>query len=194
MKTTERVIKSLLKHARPEILKEFRPDSCIASTAVGIDVLTRFGVLAEPLPVRMMAFNAAFANRIEAGSPWPTNGEILRWAEEDGSYSVGIGLGEQQPNKWAGHLVVLAEKQWLIDLSIDQASRPQYKMVFDPLCIEVDAGFLAGEPKVFRYDGCVLRFDCLKDNHGYATAPDWIFENRRKKIVSQTINFIKGEL
>lgn len=187
------VIHRLLKYARPEILKEFRADSCIVSTAIGLDVLTAFGVLAEPFAVRLFAFNEAFANRIEDGSPWPQGDEVIRWTEEDGSYSVGIGVGTQQPNKWAGHLCILAEKKYLIDLSIDQATRPAYNMHFGPLCVEVDDKFIYSvSPKVFKYSNCVIRIEAIP-SLGYATSPDWAFVGRRKKIVETTIRLIKGD-
>ena len=184
METIE-AIKVLRQCARPEILKEFNADSCIVSTAVGVDVLTHFGIFAEPLPVRTVIFNKPYVARIEAGSDWPKGDEIQRWQKEDGSYSVGIGVGTQQPNKWAGHLVILIEKKLLLDLSIDQASRPKYNMNFDePLCVEVDKAFLDGNSSLtFRHDnGCIIRTDVLK-NYGYTASPDWIFLDRRKKII-----------
>jgi hypothetical protein len=146
---TERIVTALLQTARPEIRKEFREDSCIASTAVGIDAMTHFGVLSEPFPVRTSMFNARFVARIKLGQPWPQGLEVHQWAEEDGSYSVGIGFGTGQQGKWPGHLVILAEKQFLIDLSVDQASRPLYNMAFEPLSVKIEPrpgnnGYLAG--------------------------------------------------
>jgi len=192
MKTTEEVVRGLVKHARPEILKEFRADSCIATTAIGLDILTEFGVLAEPFPVRLLIFNEAFANRIEKGTPWPSNKELIQWSEEDGSYSVGIGVGTQQPGKWAGHLVILIEKRYLLDLSIDQANRPKYNMNFDPVCVEVDEKFFKGAPRVIQSNGSVIRIEALR-NDGYSTSPDWIFSSRRKKLVENILRLIKGD-
>ena len=194
MKTQE-VIQGLLEYARPEILKEYRADSCIVSTAVGLDILTSFGILAEPLAVRTFLFNKAFADRIDAGSPWPRGDEVKRWTDEDGSYSVGIGFGDQQPNKWAGHLVILVERQFLLDLSIDQATRPKYDMFFEPFVVEVDDKFLQGEaPKVFGYNGCIIRIELLPNKQtGYITSPDWTFVGRRKKIIENTLRSIKAK-
>jgi hypothetical protein len=194
MKTTEAVLQGLLKYARPEILKEFRADSCIASTAVGLDILMHYGILAEPFPVRTLIFNEPFASRLENGQGWPTGQQVRVWTEEDGSYSVGIGVGTQQPNKWAGHLVILVEKRLLLDLSIDQATRPQYNMLLEPLCVEVDEQFFSGSPKVFRAGQCVVRVDALLGNEGYTSSPDWLFAGRRRKIVANTLRLIQGEL
>lgn len=195
MTKTERVIKLLLEKARPEILKEFREDSCIASTAAGVDVLTYFNILAKALPVRTTVFNGAFAARIDAGQPWPKADEIKRWTVEDGSYSVGIGYGTQQPGKWAGHLAILAENIYLIDLSIDQASRPRYNIELKPLCVEVDDNFISGRsPCVFNCGDCIIKIEHQAGNDGYQFSPDWSFASRRKKIVQNVQKLIEESL
>lgn len=191
--TTEAILQRLLKHARSEILKEFRADSCIASTAIGIDILTHFGVLAEPLPVRTLIFNEPFAARVAKLQSWPTGQQVREWSDEDGSHSVGIGVGTQQPNKWAGHLVVLVEKRLLVDLSIDQASRPQYNMLLQPFCVEVDEEFLSGSPKVFKFNQVVIRIDHLIGNEGYTKSPDWLFAGRRNNIIANTLKLMSED-
>ena len=193
---TETVLQGLLKHARSEILKEFRADSCIASTAVALDVLTKYGVFAEPFPIRSLIFNKPYASRMVDSFGWPNAEEVQRWAQEDGSYSIGVGVGTSLPNKWAGHLTALVERRFLLDLSIDQASRPQYNIVLNPFSIEVDEKFLSGEPKVFALNECVIRLDVLRgeENNEYTSSPDWIFAGRRSKIVDRIICLIQGEL
>jgi hypothetical protein len=189
----ELVLQGLLKHARSEILKEFRADSCIVSTAVGIDILNHFNVMAEPLAVRTSIFNEPFASRLSKLQSWPNKKQVEEWSKE-GSYSVGIGFGAQQVDKWAGHLVVLVEKQFILDLSIDQASRPQYNMVLNPFLVEVNKEFFSGTPKVFNLNQCVIRIDLLKDNKDYLLTPDWEFKNRRSKIVTRLLQIIEKDL
>lgn len=183
------VIQGLMDIARPKILKEFRADSCIASTAICLDVLTRRGILAEPLAVRTMIFNQPFVARIERTGVFP-NGEkeIAEWTAADGSYSVGIGFGPPQPGKWAGHLVAIAERQYLIDISVDQANRPLYGMEFDSVAVEIDEDFLAGKPRVFSYNSCTFRYDAFPNNTGFRSSPDWTFPGRRKNIVESVLS------
>lgn len=192
---TLKILELLLKAARPEILKEYAPDSCIASTACGIDVLTYFGILAEPLPVRTMLFNGPFVRRIEAGSPFPTNPEQLkRWGKEDGSYSVGIGFGgeKHKPNKWAGHLGILAEKQYFLDLSVDQGSRPKHNMLFEPFCVQVETDFVLGKRACsFMYNDCLIRMEAFPKNLGFLSSPDWCFADRRKAVKMRIIKKIE---
>jgi hypothetical protein len=189
---SKEILHRLLQYGRPEILKEFRADSCIASTAIGLDVLTYFGVLAEPLPVKLSIFNAPYVKRIDEGSAFPNRETLIQWGKEDGSYIVGIGYGTQEPNKWAGHLVLLVENKWLADLSIDQANRPNYNMVFAPFAAEVDADFLAGKnPRIIKdANGCVIRIETIK-SRGFLSSPDWTFVNRRKHLVNKIIQKIK---
>jgi hypothetical protein len=117
---------------------------------------------------------------------------LIQWGKEDGSYSVGIGYGVQEYNKWAGHLVLLVENKWLADLSIDQANRPKYNMVFDPYAAEVDANFLEGKsPRIIKdQNGCVIRIERIRDR-GFLASPDWTFSNRRKHLVAKIIQQIK---
>lgn len=183
-----KIIQSMARIARPKILNEFRADSCIASTAIGIEVLTRLGILAEPLPVRAMVFNKPFVARIEKTGIFPQGDEIKTWTDEDGSYSLGIGVGTQQPGKWAGHLVVLVEKAYLVDLSVDQASRPQYGMTFEPFAIKVENSFFSGTPLVFGYNDCTFRYDVIASNLAYQASPDWMFSGRRQNIVESTLS------
>jgi hypothetical protein len=173
------VIEGLVRHARSEILREFSPDSCIVSTAVAIDVLAMFGFLAQPLPVQIALFNEPYAKRILAGQS-PLEKDLVRWGQEDGSYSVGLGYGhgDPTPGKWAGHLVALVENQYLVDLSIDQASRTRHKMNFQPFAMEID------DKDVFWFwlNNCLARLTRM-DNRGYVTAPDWQDGIRRQRII-----------
>ena len=185
MNATEKIIDKLLDIARPEILKEFSVDSCIISTAIGIEVLSRFGVIAEPLPVRTVVFNKPFADRIKRGEN-PYKSDLAEWTKQDNSYSLGIGYGFPQPNKWAGHLVILAEKKYLIDLSIDQANRPQYDISLEPYCMVINHEDLSKKPIYFETRSCVVGIELLSNN-GYLASPDWIFATRRSKTIKNIL-------
>lgn len=189
-------VQLLLEHARPEILKEFAPDSCIASTAIGIEVLTQLFIAANPLPVRTLIFNKAFSDRIQNGAKFPKNQEQVRkWSKEDGSYSIGIGVGTGLPGKWPGHLVILVEDV-LIDLSIDQANRPQYSIDLRPFAVTVGEEFLVKkEPFVFAKNGCTIRIDHLQPpNQDFLKSPDWLLSGRRKPIVDRILKIMRGKL
>lgn len=182
---TSSVIQRLINIVRPKILKEFTVDSCIVSTAICIDVLKKYGILAEPLVVKTMIFNQPFVARLERTGVFPNSEqEIAEWTVADGSYSVGIGFGPPQSGKWAGHLVAIAEREYLIDISVDQACRPFYGMIFNPITVRINEEFLAGKSCiVFNYNGCVFRYDAFPNNLSFQLSPDWTLQNRRQNIV-----------
>jgi hypothetical protein len=197
MERTPQILNLLLKHGRPEILKEFRADSCIVSTIIGIDVLSHFNVLANPLPVQVTIWNPAFCKRIQAGQPFPKDiQELDVWVKEDGAWNVGLGLGgDPEPGKWPGHLAVLAEGKYLIDLSLDQASRPHRNINLEPLGMLVTEEFVTGkEPKIIQINDCVLRFLASPGNLGYSKSSDWSIRRRRADVVSAIIRKVGEEL
>lgn len=177
----DEIFESLLQ-LRPFILQSARMDSCILSTAVGCEYLSQRGILAEPLPVQTMIFNKKFMDHAERIGRLPVGDELKSWSEEDGSYSVAIGMGQQQPGKWPGHLVILAEKSYLIDLSVDQANRPQFGMVFNPIFCKISESFFS-EPMIFRHADCVFRYEAKPNNLGFLSSPDWMIAGRRQKIL-----------
>lgn len=61
----KKYLKALTKTGRQEILKEFRADSCIASTRCCQDVLAHFGILSEPLSVEVAIYNPAFLAELD---------------------------------------------------------------------------------------------------------------------------------
>ena len=106
----------------------YRPDCCIAATAILIDVLDYFRLNARPLSVIATVFNPAMSERIEReGMP------TLEEAERDwfpyGCYSLAVGVGDPEAGKWPGHLVANLADRVLIDLTLDQADRPQHGIV-----------------------------------------------------------------
>jgi hypothetical protein len=105
----------------------YRPDCRIAATAVLLDVLDYFRFTARPLSVIATVYNPAMSERIlREGMP------TLEEAERDwfpkGCYSLAVGVGDPEPGKWAGHLVANFADQLLLDLTLDQASRPQHQI------------------------------------------------------------------
>jgi hypothetical protein len=68
-----------------------------------------------------------------------------RWQRESGAYTIGIGTGEPQAGKWPGHLITVVERKFLVDLTLDQGSRPQLKiMLSSHLVTSVNNRFLGG--------------------------------------------------
>lgn len=172
-------VRQLLRLARPIILERWAADSCIASTAIGIEVLGYFGVWAHPMSVRVAAYNATAARLLGEGVD-PE--EVKR---TPGAYGVGVGfendehLADARPNRWPGHVAILLdEAPWLVDLSIDQASRPMHDLPVEPMAfpIPLDRGaWLAGDPvAVQRRDtGVGFYVWARPDDRSYRRTPGW---------------------
>lgn len=132
-------MQALIDVGRPIILSAFNPDSCIASTKIGLEVLSYFGIAAKEYPVSIMALNEEAMNflREHDGDLFALKDETMKYtvAQEGGPWTVGLGapdLPELRPNGtvgWPGHLVI-GIRRWnrLLDLSLDQVSRPHKNM------------------------------------------------------------------
>lgn len=171
------VIDLILRYGRQEILKDFRPDSCIASTGLVIDVLKFFGFSAAALPVQVTIFNPPMAERwLREGIPESPD-VTLAWEKEDGSWALGLGFGPKENGNasgYIGHLVALVEERIVIDLSLDQANRPARSIALSPMAFEVPEEFLSGEGQMeFTAGGCALFYRLRKFDRSYLRSKDF---------------------
>ena len=189
----------ILNLMRQEILADFRKDSCIASTRILIDVMKEFDVRVRPLPVTAVIGNGPMARRVEKEG-WPDNVETtIKWGEEDGSYCLGIGFGgDPEPGKFPGHLVGITS-HYLIDLSIDQADRPQWNIIVPPILRALEPGFVIGKSRLVckGYDdneevtGFVV-YDAQPWNTSYKSAPDWKLIDRTRPVTQRIIKRLRA--
>jgi hypothetical protein len=185
----EKAVKTLVEFGRPRILREFNRDSCIVSTAVGIDVFQRRGIKARPLCVKLMVFNAIAANEMTRLNRMLTEDEVK---ELKGAWVVGVGYGEPQPGKIGGHLVAVTDDNEMLDLSLDQVQRPQYNMELTPAWFQVDnPNEFFGNKQAFvvYHDNCLLIYN-LNESNAYEKSPDWTDVNRRRQIVNDILQRI----
>lgn len=185
----ETVMTGLVKYARAEICLDYRADSCLESCRIGAMVLKEFGIAAEPRAVRTMAANPELSRHMAAGNPMPATPEEM---DALGGWLVQIGdTGVPTVGKWDGHLVLIAraEKTWLVDLSIDQASRPHKNMILCPLAMPVPAEFLNGvKTAVFdNATGCHLEYALVNDR-SFLACPGW-FRIYNKPEIAERIAF-----
>jgi hypothetical protein len=172
----------------------YRPDCCIAATAILIDVLDYFKLTAKPLSVIATVFNPRMSERI-AQEGMPTLEEAERDWFPKGCYSLAVGAGDPQPGKWPGHLVSVLGRQVLIDLTLDQANRPQYGIVLPmPLIAPYHPDFLAGEAQVAGIvSGCRVIYEARSGDRSFERSNDWRSQKRRSAVVGKAIRKLKGE-
>jgi hypothetical protein len=100
------VIRRLIELGRPIMLQHWTPDSCVAATRVGLDVLTHYDISdAHEVSVGVLALNAPAAIHMAKGEAI----NIPKWHPIDGSWAVNSAwLAPTDP--WKGHLVLLRQR------------------------------------------------------------------------------------
>lgn len=185
-----RPVRLLTEHGRPIIRRNFRADSCIASTAISIKVLNHFGIQAFPMPAHMAVFNQRYLDMMERLADRPeesiTDEEKQYWLEE-GAWSLEV------EDREVGH-VVACTKKLLIDMSIDQATRPAKGIILTPLVLEIKEDFFEGEHAFTQMNDCLLVYQANPRRLDFLRSKDWTEPNRHDRIVSEIITVIDAEI
>jgi hypothetical protein len=170
----------------------YRPDCCIAATAILIDVLDYFRLTARPLSVIASVYNPAMSERI-LREGMPTLEEAERDWFPNGCYSVAVGIGDPEPGKWPGHLVANLADQALIDLTLDQANRPQHQIVLPPFLVApLDGEFLLGKADLAGTgNGCRIVYEARPADRSFERSNDWKSKKRRSEVVGAAIRRLK---
>jgi hypothetical protein len=170
------IIEAIRLYARPEILKWYRPDSCIASSRVVFDLLRHYEMRPLAMACHVRILNAALLKRIEKEGRHPKDeAEIRKWSRGDGSWNIGLGgTGQVRPNRWDGHLVVLAYGGVMIDVSIDQANRPRKNIALKPIVMTVDPSWGTGEADAPTMEnGCLLVYRAIPGDRDWVRTTGW---------------------
>lgn len=180
--TPTKIIERLV-HWQPRLFDQLPlvPERCVMATRVGIDVLARFGIAAEPRPVIAGIWNEGYERFRVAREGMP------ELAPPPDAWSVWAGLppevGDRPlgPKRWHGHLVVwVPAKGWIIDLDVQAFHRPAKGLVIP------DGGLIVPWPRgesimgrVRCKDGHVLYAQYRRNdaNQQFLGAPDWRSES-----------------
>jgi hypothetical protein len=170
----ERVLDRMVVEIPAELTRMgYTRRTCILHTRYAVDALRELGVRTRPLTTRVMVGNAEWRRLASELGRWPLADE---WTEE--TWCIGVGYGpdprEERPG-YDGHVIAVVNDRWALDLTIDQASRPQHGIELSPHHWPVTPAFLRGDqPDVFRTeDGSVVVYDAMPDDKGFLTVPDW---------------------
>jgi hypothetical protein len=158
------------------------------ATRLAIDVAKYFGVQAEPLPCKVMLYNAAFAKHV-ANNFADVEDKTRPQTWGDDSWSVGIGCGSPKRfNAWDGHLIAVADG-WFGDFSIGQAERPQHNIMTGPALVGPYAGHAQWRAES-ETTGAVIEYKVIEDG-SWRMAPDWRDEKRRRPMVGKLIRALR---
>ena len=123
---------------------------CILFTRIAVDVARARGVRAKPLPVSV---------------------EVTG---EGGAFHIGHGLPPgAPPDMWDGHLVAIFDRRLMVDLSIDQAKRPDLGLDPEPFVVDIPAGFLDGGTLAVPVGGGQAVYTAHPERTGYRQLPAW---------------------
>lgn len=143
------VISAVKQSLRPLILEYFSKDSCVATARIVIDTLDYFGIPSRPIAVEAIIFNGEARAIIESGASLAELYQAMApipLSRRGGPWTLGLGMIDD-PKVAAGHVVVHVPSSFeLLDLSIDQASRPQKGLVLNPMAIRLSGSTFAEDP------------------------------------------------
>lgn len=147
----EQVTQALLDFA-PSMKRVTGSGECILLTRVAVDVCRACGVLARPLAVTV---------------------ELQSDSDPDAIVRLGFPGDVEGVDVWDGHLVCVADKRLLLDLTIDSMQVPELSLHPQPLCEAVDAGFLEGGKCSITVPGGRAAYTALPERRDYRGEPKW---------------------
>ena len=180
--------------ARPEILRDHSPDSCVASTWITVEVLRRLGIKAESLEVRLSVGNPAYERLVGEIGPPQTKEALEEWFDQHGADVTGIGFDPASPSSIGGHIVALADGWYLVDASIDQASNPSTGIVPPGVHIgRVDARFLMGRPQRLDTADLFIEYQRHEVPTSWRESIDWGSNPQTESAVARIESLLKAE-
>jgi len=172
-------------------------ERCVLATRVGIDVLARFGIPAEPRPVVAMVCNLPYERfRVRIKDLPLEDAKQVPLPPDGWSVLAGLPPGPDdppsRPARWYGHLVVyLPTREQMLDLDFQAFNRPEKGLIVPPALLarwpagddmtRVIGAEIPGQPVIATYE----RND---DNQGYVDGPDWRSE---REFIVETVGAIE---
>jgi hypothetical protein len=188
----------IVNATRGELTRIGEQHSCIFAGAVLTEVLHQCGFpRAYPLTIRAFIANPILAQWMRNNS-FADESKEPEWRAIGGKMIV-LGVGseaETPPGHWAGHLGVVVPDQIpgrhaLLDLSVTQASLPEFGINLVPMIVMVPDTFVKGQTDFNAApNGSLVSYKAFPDDHSYSGFPIWT----DKAIQAQAVKRILAEL
>lgn len=178
--------------ARLEILRDHAAASCIASTWITTEVLSKLGYNVTPLEVRLSVGNAAYRQLRDAFGPPRTQAELDSWYQQSGAHVVGVGF-ERSQHGIGGHLIAVVGA-YVVDASIDQVTDPANHISPPPVHWgRAHPAFLAKQRPLQRLDteDLFIEYSHHPSGFDYASSYDWSDNPETSAAVSRIVNAIR---
>lgn len=187
----QRKLDAVMEATLEVIPKFYRFNCCIAATRILLTVFEKLRSKARPLSVVAEVLNPAFLRlQAESGTAWPVLVDEVRQWVDAGAWSVVLGEKplEERPGMWSGHLCCLLWEEWLIDVTLPQASRPDKGINLVPVVLSVSPDFLSGKQSAcFTTNGCDVYYDARPDDRTYTAGRDWYDVEKHRRIVERIL-------
>jgi hypothetical protein len=187
----QRKIDAVMSVAPRLIAQRYRPDCCIAATRILQTVFRSLKSACRPLSVVTAVYNGPYMDwQALHGKYDPTTAEEVAQVQQSGGWSVVLGLDEppRAPDRWPGHLVLLAWECVIFDVALWQASRPHKGINLVPLVIQVPAGFVLGqETRACTVNGCDIHYEARPEDRSYEGARDWWDARRHFPVCAEIL-------
>ncbi|HVT78477.1 MAG TPA: hypothetical protein VHD87_15675 [Acidimicrobiales bacterium] len=166
---------AMCAYTRPRLLAGYQPNCCVLATAIAVDVFGYFGIPARALPVYAEAYNAAFVDAVSRGvEPDPATCRVVQ---------IDFHLVAYLPREHA-----------LLDLTLDQASRPDRNLELSPLFAYCPPEFNphGGEFALGNTDGTAVAYNTVlkQSPPNWRRSADWTDRRRRRGLVAETIRLL----
>lgn len=206
-------IERLAEACWKEINKFFEPDCCVLASRILIDSLARVGEFnAMALPIRVGLYNPAF--QLEMRETGDLSSDHPAVAVPTGQVPRAVTLGVPKANNgdtprpdvhytdatlvWPGHLGVVVRRKFLVDLTVSQASHPQYGVPVDGIFVApITEAWLTGKAQIGgtteRGVFAVYQTAPEMEREGWLTAPDWRPDHwMHDPLVDATVSAFRG--
>lgn len=185
------MLEAVARVAPKEIMKRYKDNNCCIATArIIIEVLKKMHFKnIRPLTVEVNIFNETY---VKKGRTPQSDEEAQAWLAE-GAWQ--IILGERtltHDGQWPGHLAVLVNDRYMLDIAVFQATRPQKNIHLSPILTTVPEDFVKGEDKCgLIFNKCMVVYVSFPQDKTYEAARDWWDVAKSKDIVSEILTEAK---
>ena len=191
----ERMLRLFADVAPPILARNFRVDRCVNATRVTIDALADVGLRAAPLSVHARAYNAPYWEFIVTHNRLPI-AEELPTLVGAGAWAVGIDTETPPPaSSWAGHLLAVVERCWIVDASAVQFSRPGKALFVPDVFVGPVVRRWAKEPHAAIFEGpsgVRLTYSARPDDTSYRTLPGFQRHESNREVAAALVAALRS--
>jgi hypothetical protein len=186
-KTLWSVCDVLESHGRDVIRDYFRVDGCIEASAIVADVFKAFQIPARAVHCAVNIFNPAAIRFLKQYGESPVTKEReAEWNQRRCKW-VAIAPGATgQSSRYQGHVAVIAGADLLVDLTLDQANRPEFELVMPPIfqCLQETSEV------VLNIGRCRLEYFFDHKRRDFEQTTAWRKHGRRVDAVQQLVRLV----